>query len=155
MGSVCAQASRLVARGGLLPSACVSRCPAGMLAMAPPALLLFASLVAANRLPTAVALCAHLPCSLPFPKAVNEQLNTHPGKPIVPKCLQLVHNTRVCRVRVDTGRQLLETVLPLIAQHHPGFADDIVLYNFGCVRAGGRDVGTLSEVALWQAWSRA
>lgn len=69
--------------------------------------------------------------SLPFPKALNDQLSTHPSKPIVPKCLQLAHNTRVCRVRVDTGRQLVETVLPLMAQHHPGFARDIVLFNFG------------------------
>ena len=75
--------------------------------------------------------CRPLPCSLPFPKAINEQLNTHPGKPIVPKCLNLGHNTRMCRVRVDTGRQLVETVLPLLMEHHPSFADDIVLFNFG------------------------
>lgn len=75
--------------------------------------------------------CRPLPCSLPFPKAINEQLNTHPGKAIVPKCLNLGHNTRMCRVRVDTGRQLVETVLPLLMEHHPSFADDIVLFNFG------------------------
>ena len=51
--------------------------------------------------------------------------------PIVPKCLQLVHNTRVCRVRVDTGRDLLRTVLPLLFKHHPSFASDLVLFNFG------------------------
>lgn len=71
------------------------------------------------------------PCSLPFPKAINDQLSTHPSMPIVPKCLELVHNTRVCRVRVDTGRELLRTVLPLIFRHHPGFASDLVLFNFG------------------------
>lgn len=52
-------------------------------------------------------------------------------QPIYPTCLRLAHGTRVCQVRVDEGATLVRHVLPLLARNHPGFANDIMLFNFG------------------------
>ena len=74
------------------------------------------------------------------------QFSTH-DPPIYPKCLQLVHGTRVCQLRVDEGRFMVNHVMPLMLAHHPDFEEDLVLFNFGCGRwdswrqLGGRIMG--------------
>ena len=76
-----------------------------------------------------------LACSRPFPDVINRQFSTH-DPPIYPKCLQLVHGTRVCQLRVDEGRFMINHVMPLMLEHHPDFEQDLVLFNFGCAGMG-------------------
>lgn len=73
---------------------------------------------------------------LPSPKLVK-QLTTatlflcYEPYPVPPICLELAHGTRVCMVRADTAAVMAGTVLPLLAQHSPGFKEDLVVLNTG------------------------
>ena len=63
-----------------------------------------------------------------------------PGRPIMqpnqPTCLRLAHKTRICSSWAAFGNELVQQKLPLLAQHNPDFATDIMLINFGCVQKG-------------------
>jgi hypothetical protein len=99
----------------------------------PPLLLLNAC--PASLVPS-LCVATSLPArSRPFPDVINRQFSTH-DPPIYPKCLQLVHGTRVCQLRVDEGRFMINHVMPLMLEHHPDFEQDLVLFNFGCAAMG-------------------
>jgi hypothetical protein len=48
-----------------------------------------------------------------------------------PLCLELVHGTRVCAVRVDTAVEVETKILPQLARLSPGFSRDIMVLNVG------------------------
>lgn len=51
------------------------------------------------------------------------------GKVLTPSCVTMPHDTRICMVRVDTGKRLVEEVLPLAPKWTS--SRDLLLVNFG------------------------
>lgn len=50
---------------------------------------------------------------------------------VPPECLELVHGTRVCIVRVDLAGEMAGVALPTLMEHAPRFEHDLLLLNSG------------------------